>query len=110
MSGYAETFRKGHGEREGLRAIPECFADKFPALALCMGGRLLEGTANIDISAATVTLFWESGQLKFAVKPRFDNRVGFGIATDPCQALDSIERALSEGLIGWKVERNKRTA
>jgi hypothetical protein len=110
MSGYVEKFEESRKEREGLRTIPAAFADQYPALALCMGGILKEGSADIRVSSSSVTLFWEGGQLKFSVSPRFDNRVGFGIVADPLQALASIDRALSEGQIGWKIGRNKRTA
>jgi|SRR6516162_6572418 hypothetical protein len=108
MSGYVEKFEESRQEREGLRTIPGPFRDKYPALALCMGGILDEEGARVRLSAASVTLFWEGEQLKFAVSPRFDNKVAFGTVADPLQALASIDRAISEGQIGWKTGRRQK--
>lgn len=110
MSSYRESFQAASTEREGLPNIPAAFRSRFPALSEVLGGIVEEGTGKLSIPAATLNLFWEGGELKFCIIPRFGNRVAFGSVPEPHKGIESLEREIAAGRVGWKISKNKRTA
>lgn len=107
MSSYASSYSVAIHESHDKATTTEEFRQEYPTLASVFEGVQGDGNGTPGVSAATISLFWEGGILKFCINPKIGNRVAFGSVRDPVKGLAALEAALCQGQFEWKISRKK---
>jgi len=103
-------FRTRYGQAVSRRGIvelaPHEFRESYPALSEALSGAPA-GDGMDAMFPHTVMIFLEGGRLKWCLNASQANAVGFGTVEDPSKPLESIDRAIAEDRIDWRVRKQR---
>jgi hypothetical protein len=106
MSKYLDGLATSEKEAGVFGTLPQGFAEKYPSLAEALAGLAGDGNGRKAVGAATISIFASQGELRFSIKPKLTNRVGFGSVAKPLDGLDGLEAELAEGRVRWKQDND----
>lgn len=108
MESAIAQFGRAAADGESGPAVPGSFADCFPLLAQFFGGIRDESGKSWKLWPCTVSLWFDSGNLKFCVSPKCGPKVCFGSVKRLGEGLDGLEAALANGDCEWKTRKASR--
>jgi hypothetical protein len=107
MSAYRDLF-KGDGDEQASRTVAvAAIAKDFPLVSEVLAGIPKNGKEEA-VPPGTITFYLDSGKCCAIIKPKDGDYLGFVPIENLNAPWDSLESAISGGLVSWK-RRDKRT-
>jgi len=109
MSKVSESWGEAVSPAKQLAAVPEAFREAFPELTAVLLGSF-DASGKCTFSASTVSLFWDTGRLKYCIQPKSGTKVAFGSCERPERGLEAVEASLAAGWFEWRESKGRNRA
>jgi hypothetical protein len=103
MSRFSMRYKSPVDSPDAFLAAVEPFAREYPETASVFAGEV-ESDGTWSVPPFNVRLFINGGVMKFQISRAKEKLSGYGVISNPRNVLESIEKALQAGEVGWKAE------